>query len=36
MNRPLGAALGDVLRQTGGAYEATTPLTERASRDLLA
>jgi hypothetical protein len=28
MNRPLGAAVGDVLRQAGGAYVATTPLTE--------
>jgi hypothetical protein len=28
MDRPLGAALADVLTQTGGAYVATTPLTE--------
>jgi hypothetical protein len=27
-NRPPGVVLADVLRQTGGAYEATTPLTE--------
>jgi hypothetical protein len=27
-NRPPGVVLADVLRQTGGAYETTTPLTE--------
>jgi hypothetical protein len=27
-NRPPGVVLADVLRQTGGAYEVTTPLTE--------
>jgi hypothetical protein len=29
MNRPLGVVLADLLRQTGGAYETTIPLTEK-------
>jgi hypothetical protein len=29
MNRPLGAVLADLLRQTGGAYVTTAPLTEK-------
>jgi hypothetical protein len=28
-NRPPGVVLADVLRQTGGVYETTTPLTEK-------
>jgi hypothetical protein len=28
-NQPLGAVLADLLRQTGGAYQTTTPLTEK-------
>lgn len=28
-NQPLGAVLADLLRQTGGAYKTTTPLTEK-------
>ena len=35
-NRPPGVVLADVLRQTGGVYETTTPLTEKFREDIRA
>jgi hypothetical protein len=33
-NRPPGVVLADVLRQTGGVYQTTTPLTDKFREDL--